>query len=115
MNAVDERVDPLALAEKIDALATEILDPFVCRTPAYGAPGRAHCAACCGGTGFVITMRVEKLMVELGKSMHVAARVLRQEAKPGEGSTVSVERAPLAGAGSEPGDSDPQSTHDNER
>lgn len=39
--------------------ASIVLEAMRCKTPAYGAPGVAHCAACCGGIGYVVTNQEE--------------------------------------------------------
>lgn len=48
------------LRERIAAVLTHA----ECRTPAYGAPGIAHCAACCGGTGWAATSADELALFE---------------------------------------------------
>lgn len=63
------------LAERLERLADELVDPMVCREPAYGAPGRAHCAACCYGTLLVITCEEDQACADAAKAMHRAASI----------------------------------------
>jgi hypothetical protein len=67
------------LADELEALAHRILAPMACTTPAYGAPGRAHCAACCYGTGLVVTCAEDQQLVDTATAMQAAARLLRPE------------------------------------
>lgn len=66
------------LADRLDAFATELLDPLICREPAYGAPGIAHCAACCGGTRLLITCPDEQAVADAAFAMQRAATALRR-------------------------------------
>lgn len=68
-------------AEQIEALEAELIDPLLCRTPAYGAPGYAHCAACCYGTGVIVTCEHDEAVVEAAKMLGKAAVLLRQHAR----------------------------------
>lgn len=45
--------EPLGLHRLEDTVevAERLMAGYECTTPAYGAPGYAHCAACCYGTG----------------------------------------------------------------
>jgi hypothetical protein len=61
-------------------LADELIDPMICREPAFGAPGHAHCAACCGGTGLVVTCEEEQATVDAVKAMRHLADLI--EAAP---------------------------------
>ena len=67
-------------AAEVDGWATELVDPLVCRTPAYGHPAYPHCAACCGGTGVVVTCDAEQAIVDAVDALHEAARRLRRAA-----------------------------------
>jgi hypothetical protein len=64
--ADDVRMD---LAERVHALSNELIDPLLCRTPAYGVPGHAHCAACCYGTGVIITCVEDQLVLDTAKAL----------------------------------------------
>lgn len=65
------------LAERLDALATDLIEPLRCLQPAYGIPGRDHCAACCYGTGVVITCKEDQLVVNTADAMRETAKMLR--------------------------------------
>jgi hypothetical protein len=65
------------LADRMKELANEIIDPYICRDPAYGAPGYAHCAACCSGTGLVITCDEDQTMVDAAMALEKAAAMLK--------------------------------------
>lgn len=65
------------LAERLDAFAEELIAPLICRDPAYGAPGFAHCAACCRGTGLVLTCQQDQDIADLVFAMHKIAREFR--------------------------------------
>lgn len=64
------------LAARVVALADELIDPLICRTPAYGAPGHPHCAACCYGTGLIITDDDEQFVADTTLAMHRIAAML---------------------------------------
>jgi hypothetical protein len=64
------------LADQLEQLAHVLVDPLVCRTPAYGAPGRDHCAACCYGTGYAVTCAEDQQLVDTADAMRTAARQL---------------------------------------
>lgn len=68
------------LADRLDALAAEV-EPPRCTTPAYGVPGHAHCAACCYGTGYVLTCREDEQALQTATAMRSLARVLRSSAE----------------------------------
>ena len=68
-----------AMADQLEALAHQLVEPLVCRTPAYGAPGRDHCAACCYGTGYVVTCAEDQQLVDAADAMRTAARQLRAD------------------------------------
>lgn len=70
------------LVERMVTLADEIMDPLLCRQPAYGAPGYAHCAACCYGTGYVVTCDEEQAMVEAANALTKAAALIRASSQP---------------------------------
>jgi hypothetical protein len=61
---------------RLRSLADEIAEPLVCRDPAYGAPGHAHCAACCYGTLRVITCAEDEAIWAAVDAMQTAARIL---------------------------------------
>lgn len=71
----------LDLADRLEHLADELVDPMVCRDPAYGAPGYDHCAACCYGTGYVVTCPEDQQLVDTATAMTAAARQLRADAQ----------------------------------
>jgi hypothetical protein len=64
------------MAKRMRAFAEELVDPMICRTPAYGVPGFAHCAACCYGTGLVITDEVDEAIAAAATALHNAAGLL---------------------------------------
>ncbi len=66
--------------EKMAQLADEIEAPLICREPAYGVPGHAHCAACCGGTGYVITNDEDQAMLDLVHALRRAVRLISTHA-----------------------------------
>jgi hypothetical protein len=68
--------DPIKWAARMTAFADELIDPMICREPAYGVPGRAHCAACCYGTGLVITCEAEQAIADAAEALRNAARFL---------------------------------------
>lgn len=65
------------LANRMEALADEIMDPLICRTPGYGAPGHAHCAACCYGKGYIVTCDEEQAMAEASLALDRAVASMR--------------------------------------
>lgn len=69
-----------ALVERMEALSAELIDPLICRTPGYGAPGHAHCAACCYGRGYVVTCDEEQAVYEAVIALDKAARMIREGA-----------------------------------
>lgn len=66
-----------ALLARMEALAEELEAPLRCTTPAYGAPGHAHCAACCYGTGFATSCNEEELDVEAAQALRRAVSAWR--------------------------------------
>lgn len=66
------------MAERMEAFANEMVDPMVCRQPAYGAPGYAHCAACCYGTLLVITCEEEQAIADAAAALNKAADLIRK-------------------------------------
>lgn len=42
----------------------ELLDPIRCKTPGNPAPGIEHCAACCYGTGWVLTCEEDEAYLD---------------------------------------------------
>lgn len=75
--AMDGIAEPAAnFSGRLRAFANEIVDPLICRDPAYGAPGIAHCAACCSGTGFVITNEADQAVVDASEALLRAARLV---------------------------------------
>lgn len=75
------RAEVVALADRLAELADELLDPLICRDPAYGVPGRAHCAACCYGTGLIITCDEEEQIANTAKAMTALATAFRTDPK----------------------------------
>jgi hypothetical protein len=76
-----EAAPPSTATEAADrmAFADEIVDPLICRTPAYGVPGHAHCAACCYGTGLIITCAEDEAIADAAKALQHAAALLRAQ------------------------------------
>lgn len=73
-------VDPgIALAKRMRDFADELVDPMVCRQPAGGLGPGTHCAACCYGTGLIITCDEDQALVDAGRALHAAATVLERE------------------------------------
>lgn len=66
---------PMALGNRLTQMANELLEPMLCKTPAYGYPGApgGHCAACCYGTGVVITCDEDRLIYEAAEALSKAA------------------------------------------
>lgn len=62
-----------SLADRMIAFANELIEPMLCTTPAYGVPGHPHCAACCYGTGIVITCKEEQAIADAADALHKAA------------------------------------------
>jgi hypothetical protein len=62
------------LAAVLWSVADEIEDPYICRSPAYGVPGHAHCAACCYGTGVIVTCREDEIDVDRAIALRRVAR-----------------------------------------
>ena len=54
-------MEPLGAHRLTDTLETaeRLAKGYECTTPAYGAPGYAHCAACCYGTGIAASSMEE--------------------------------------------------------
>lgn len=46
-------------------IAAELFAPLECTDPAYGAPGYAHCAACCYGKGYVLQCEADKAVMDV--------------------------------------------------
>lgn len=72
--------------DRLDRLLTRMSDladaldgPLECTHPAYGAPGVAHCAACCYGTGRVITSPGEQAMADTADQLRRAAVAIKAE------------------------------------
>ena len=70
------RIDAVGLAQRMTDFAAELVDPMVCRTPEHGVPGRAHCAACCGGTGLVVTCDADQAIATAAAALNHAASLL---------------------------------------
>lgn len=78
-----EADEPNDLLDRMEALAEELMDPLVCRQPAYGAPGHPHCAACCYGTGYVITSEADQAVLAAARALSHAVTVIRTEGASG--------------------------------
>ena len=59
-----------------------LVDETTCKTPAYGAPGYAHCAACCYGTLIAATCQEEHDVAAAARDL--LAAVERMEALSAE-------------------------------
>lgn len=70
------RAEAAARAARIRRFADDLVDHLVCRTPGYGVPGHPHCAACCYGTGVIITCDEDQALVDAAKALHYAADLL---------------------------------------
>lgn len=62
-----------ALADRMVAFANELIAPMLCTTPAYGVPGAIHCAACCYGTGIIVTCAEDQAIADAATALHKAA------------------------------------------
>lgn len=69
-----------ALVEKLLSFADELDSDLECTTPAYGVPGHAHCAACCYGTGRIITNASEGARADAADALRRSAAIIRVEA-----------------------------------
>jgi hypothetical protein len=69
------------LLARMRVLADDLDGPLQCTHPAYGVPGYAHCAACCGNTGQVITNAEEQAMADAAQALRraVAAIAIEKE------------------------------------
>lgn len=45
--------------DQVIEVAGRLASSYECATPAYGAPGHPHCAACCYGTGIAASSMEE--------------------------------------------------------
>lgn len=73
------------MGDRMTAMANELLEPMLCRQPGYGVPGAAggHCAACCYGTGVVITCAEDRAIYEAAEALSKAAAVMYCAIKDG--------------------------------
>lgn len=86
-----------ALADAWDAQA-DTLDAYLeCTSPAYGAPGLSHCAACCYGTLRVIKCHTDQAHADVADALRAGARLLRTELA--EQAAMAAEPRPVGGLG----------------
>lgn len=71
-----------SLVERMAVFAAEIKAEMECTTPAYGAPGHAHCAACCYGTGWNTTSPEDQLIVDAYEALIEAVRAFNSSSLP---------------------------------
>lgn len=64
----------------MDEYADELDGDLVCTSPAGGLGPGSHCAACCYGTGRIITNRSEQAMADAADALRRSARELRADA-----------------------------------
>jgi hypothetical protein len=64
-----------ATVKRMLALADELEAPLVCTKPGYGAPGHSHCAACCYGTGFVVTCDKDEAVLKAATALRDAVQI----------------------------------------
>ena len=64
------------LVVKLRLFADELDGPLECKWPAYGVPGHAHCAACCYGTGRIITCDSDQALADAADALRHAALVI---------------------------------------
>lgn len=69
-----------AEADRMDEYADELDGDLVCTTPGGGLGPGSHCAACCYGTGRIITNRSEQAMADAADALRRSARELRADA-----------------------------------
>ena len=78
----------LTFAQRFDAmmeLARSLSADMECRSPAYGAPGIPHCAACCGGTMVLASSKEEfDFANALSSMIRAADRYVWADAAKGE-------------------------------
>ena len=63
--------------DRLRADAQVVVDTMTCTDPAYGAPGIAHCAACCMGTLIAATCAEEEQLAHAASEMVAAIDALR--------------------------------------
>lgn len=73
-----ETIDPIALADRLRSFADEIVEPLRCMHPAGGLGPGTHCAACCYGTGLIVTDATDQAIAEAARAMRAAETMLRQ-------------------------------------
>lgn len=66
------------LADRMAAFAKELVDPLLCTQPAGGLGPGTHCAACCYGTGVVITCEEDQAVLDAGLALLRAAELVRR-------------------------------------
>jgi hypothetical protein len=72
------------LADRLEAFAAELLAPLRCTTPAGNPEPGMHCAACCYGTGYLLTCEEDQLVLDLADQARTVAAALRGGAhRPG--------------------------------
>lgn len=69
-----------AIIERMVTFADDLDSDLECTTPAYGVPGHAHCAACCYGTGRIITNASEGARADAADALRRSAAIIRAEA-----------------------------------
>jgi hypothetical protein len=80
------------LAKRMSDFADELIDPMICQSPAYGAPGYAHCAACCYGTGVIITCDEDQAIYNAVLALHQAADALLPRPQHSDGRSDDADR-----------------------
>lgn len=63
----------MADLDRMRADAQGLVDEMACTTPAYGAPGYDHCAACCYGTLIAATCQEDE---ELARAAAALVRAI---------------------------------------
>lgn len=67
--------DPLL--DRLRADAQKLVDEMACTTPAYGAPGYEHCAACCAGTLIAATCQEDEDLARAARALVAAIDAAR--------------------------------------
>lgn len=83
-----EEVEDFAINRRIldraSRAVADALDIFECRTPAGGLGPGTHCAACCYGTGYLVTCEEEDVLVRALSDVQTAlARYGVETSRPG--------------------------------
>jgi len=69
------------LARNLRTQAYELEALIACTEPGYGAPGHAHCAACCYGTGIIVTSLTDQQVADTITALRRLADTLEQETR----------------------------------